>query len=85
MRTSRRVMRRDKWRCVVCGRKAQVVDHLIPQAFGGSDQISNLRAMCHACHINKTGEESRLGKELKRLDGYEREQKISEFVEHWRS
>lgn len=40
--------------CMGCGALATDVDHIIPKARGGSDEVSNLQALCHACHARKT-------------------------------
>lgn len=45
--------------CVACRRKGSVVaatdvDHIRPRSDGGSDDDSNLQALCHACHSAKT-------------------------------
>lgn len=54
------VRRRDKWRCVLCGRPATDVDHVVELADGGSfhDQ-ANLRSLCDGCHKAKTAERRR--------------------------
>ncbi len=46
--------------CVACeaaGRAtpATDVDHIVARRAGGSDEESNLQALCHACHSAKTG------------------------------
>ena len=40
--------------CVVCGQLATDVDHIVPLAKGGSNEWTNLQAMCHSCHAKKT-------------------------------
>jgi len=40
--------------CVVCGKPATDVDHIIPRREGGTDQWHNLQALCHECHSSKT-------------------------------
>jgi 5-methylcytosine-specific restriction enzyme A len=40
--------------CVRCGAPATDVDHIIPRSAGGTDDWSNLQALCHACHSAKT-------------------------------
>lgn len=42
-------LRRDRWRCVVCGQRAVVVDHIASRRNGGPDALSNLRSLCPAC------------------------------------
>lgn len=40
--------------CVECGDKATDVDHIKPRADGGTDEWTNLQALCHSCHSKKT-------------------------------
>lgn len=53
------VLRRDKNLCQSCyklGRlsEASAVDHIKPKAKGGTDDLSNLQAICKPCHNRKT-------------------------------
>lgn len=45
--------------CVVCGAPATDVDHITPKRRGGSDDESNLQALCSTCHNRKTNREMR--------------------------
>lgn len=59
-------MVRDAWMCQACARKgfvarARDVDHIVPKTAGGSDDISNLEALCIACHAAKTAAEDKGG------------------------
>ena len=45
--------------CAICGAPANEVDHILPRAQGGTDEESNLQALCAACHSRKTLAESR--------------------------
>lgn len=52
-------MQRDKYLCQVClqdGRftEATEVDHVIALSRGGTDSLTNLQAICTACHRRKT-------------------------------
>lgn len=52
------VMRRDHFRCVLCGSTAQNgttlhVDHIIPLAKGGTSEMANLRTLCDRCNLGK--------------------------------
>lgn len=59
---------RDKWfenndsnhgwyTCVKCGKKLRKgdidIDHIIPQSYGGSDNLNNLQCMCRHCNRSK--------------------------------
>jgi hypothetical protein len=52
-----RVMKRDKFTCVYCGKNGSEVeleiDHIIPVAKGGSNHMSNLQTMCAWCNRSK--------------------------------
>ncbi|MCE7937130.1 MAG: HNH endonuclease [Chloroflexi bacterium CFX6] len=56
------VMARDNWRCQLrrlrgwgprCGEPATHVDHRVPKAWGGADDLSNLQAACERCNLRK--------------------------------
>ena len=51
------VLAKAKLRCLLCGapdkERALEVDHIVPRAFGGSDDISNLQALCYKCNSMK--------------------------------
>lgn len=56
------ILARDHHLCQVClatGRptSARTVDHIKPKAQGGTDESDNLRAICDACHAEKTTRE----------------------------
>lgn len=46
------VYKRDKYRCVYCGRSGipMTVDHYIPQEKGGETTMENLRTSCRECN-----------------------------------
>jgi len=52
-----RVLSRARGRCECCGahehQRALEVDHIIPKNHGGSDDISNLQALCFRCNAGK--------------------------------
>ena len=53
------VMKRDGFRCVLCGRTAKDgvvlhVDHILPVARGGKTEINNLRTLCEFCNLGKS-------------------------------
>jgi 5-methylcytosine-specific restriction endonuclease McrA len=71
-------LNRDGYVCQIalvdrCTVDADEVDHIVPAAKGGSDDLSNLQAACKACHAWKTGREAAMirhtaEKESKRRD-----------------
>lgn len=48
-----RVLRRDGYTCYYCGAEADTVDHLVPRAKGGTDDMDNLVAACRSCNYSK--------------------------------
>ncbi|MGY4892370.1 UNVERIFIED_CONTAM: HNH endonuclease [Xanthomonas axonopodis] len=60
------IMKRDQYLCAPCraaGRvtAAEEVDHIVPQAEGGTGADDNLQAICVDCHIAKTKAEAARG------------------------
>lgn len=51
--TRKRILARDGFVCVVCGSPATHVDHIVPKAAGGTDEESNLQAMCAEHNLKK--------------------------------
>lgn len=57
--TRQNILRRDKFRCQMCGRSAQdgialEVDHRLPVSKGGTNAMSNLWTLCDACNRGKS-------------------------------
>ena len=52
-----RILKRAKFHCELCGisaeQKALEVDHILPRNKGGSDDPSNLQALCYSCNAMK--------------------------------
>lgn len=52
------VLRRDNFKCVICGRTSQDgaflhVDHILPIARGGETKLDNLQTLCENCNLGK--------------------------------
>lgn len=52
------IMKRDGFRCVLCGRSASEgvklhVDHILPVSRGGKTEYGNLRTLCCECNMGK--------------------------------
>lgn len=61
-----RVLERDAYLCQPCMAQGRLtlaaqVDHITPQAEGGTDEESNLQAICEPCHQAKTKAEAARG------------------------
>ena len=56
------VLKRAKFRCELCGisadEKALEVDHILPRNNGGSDDLSNLQALCYSHNAMKRDRDS---------------------------
>ena len=45
---------RDGYQCVRCGARHDLhVDHIVPHAWGGSDDPANLQTLCRKCNLRK--------------------------------
>lgn len=50
----REVVRQQGGRCLACGKKTKLtVDHVLPIALGGSNDISNIQGLCRSCNAVK--------------------------------
>jgi 5-methylcytosine-specific restriction endonuclease McrA len=58
-----KVMKRDGGRCRLCGAPASSVDHIVARYRGGTDDESNLRAICTRCHNTKTAADARAARQ----------------------
>jgi 5-methylcytosine-specific restriction endonuclease McrA len=47
------VLKRDGYTCQLCGAPANAVDHIVPYRDGGTDDLSNLRALCPSCNSRR--------------------------------
>jgi 5-methylcytosine-specific restriction enzyme A len=48
------VLQRDNYQCRSCGATAALsIDHIIPLASGGSNDMSNLQTLCSRCNSRK--------------------------------
>lgn len=51
------ILKRDKYKCVLCGKKAQdtqiEIDHIKPIVNGGNNNKNNLRTLCFECNRGK--------------------------------
>lgn len=54
----RRILARDHHRCAICGQPANVVDHIVPRALGGTDDPAQLQSLCTRCSRRKTSLEA---------------------------
>lgn len=65
-RTRARIFARDGYACRIraegCTGAAEVVDHVLNRARGGSDDDSNLVSACRACNDTKRRQEARMGR-----------------------
>ena len=52
------IYQRDKYHCQSCGKTHQetnlTIDHIIPLARGGTNDLSNLQTLCFTCNQRKT-------------------------------
>lgn len=54
-----KVMKRDNFKCVLCGNNAEhtslCLDHVQPVMAGGLNTIENLRTLCFECNVGRNG------------------------------
>lgn len=63
-------------KCIHCGATEDLeIHHVIPIKDGGTDEISNIRLLCHRCHLEAHGK-SRILRELKRKEQKEKRLKL---------
>lgn len=67
-----RVLDRDNFRCVFCGRSPATdigiklhIDHVVPFSKGGKTTIENLQTLCQECNLGKSNNEN-IGSEISR-------------------
>lgn len=68
-------LKRDRHLCQVCEAAGRVtvateVDHITPKAEGGTDDMSNLAAICSNCHKAKTARENGRDWRVTGVDGW---------------
>jgi 5-methylcytosine-specific restriction endonuclease McrA len=49
------VRKRDKGRCVACGKPGSEVHHVTMRSLGGKDDPDNLALLCSSCHTETHG------------------------------
>jgi 5-methylcytosine-specific restriction protein A len=56
-----RIMKRDDYTCQMCGRVTVdgEVDHVVPLAVGGGNNMENLQYLCKPCHKLKSDKEEK--------------------------
>jgi ATP adenylyltransferase len=77
------VLKRARFRCELCGisayEKALEVDHILPRNHGGSDDITNLQALCYSCNAMKRDRDDTDFREIR--DSYDKREKDCLFCE----
>lgn len=69
------VLTRDDHLCQACLSRDRVtpanqVDHIVPRAKGGTDDMDNLQSLCKPCHDAKSKTETHTSQRLTRNDGW---------------
>lgn len=85
------VLKRDKFTCQYCGKQAPDVvlqiDHIVPVAKGGNNDITNLITSCWDCNIGKgcreLSDDSTVKKQKKQLDMLQERRLQLEMMRDW--
>ncbi len=77
------VLKRAGFHCELCGisadKKALEVDHIIPRNHGGTDEFSNLQALCYSCNAMKRDRDATDFRAIR--DSYQQREKGCLFCE----
>lgn len=87
------VFKRDKFTCQYCGKSAPdvvlEVDHIVPVAEDGGNDMLNLITSCHECNSGKgavkLSDDSAIAKQKKQLDMLEDRREQIEMMYEWQS
>ena len=71
-RIKKKILNRDGFLCQEClsngvSKLAREVDHILPRAEGGGDELSNLQSLCYSCHKTKTKRDTKRGRQRARM------------------
>jgi 5-methylcytosine-specific restriction protein A len=74
------VLKRDGYQCQlryadICVGRASQVDHIVQPEAGGTNDLSNLRAVCVKCHRRRTGQQGALAKQRRSKHPQSRKEK----------
>lgn len=58
-KTKRQAYERDNGLCVLCGRRADDVHHIIFRSQLGTSEVNNLVCLCSECHMKSHGIKSK--------------------------
>jgi Holliday junction resolvase len=80
-KTRSQVIGRAGGRCAICGRDdvPLEIDHILPSSKGGTESLSNLRAVCRSCHIllSRTPQEQMTGLQESQSRAHQLEREVS--------
>ncbi len=87
------VFKRDSFTCQYCGQSAPdvilEVDHIVPVASGGTDDVMNLVTSCRDCNRGKGSKElsddSVVKKQKKQLDELNEKREQAEMLAQWKA
>ena len=68
-KTKLEARRRSAFRCVICQKPFVHIHHIIPQEFGGSDELDNAAPLCAGCH-DTYGDSPSKRKQIRQMRDY---------------